>query len=81
MLLSHHYLTSSHTASYLVEFNERIENNGLTYVGDLRPATEHASCFNDDITQSWLEISDGTGKILTQQYWTLRSTVLDASAY
>lgn len=68
VLLSHHYLTSSHTASYLVEFNERIENNGLTYVGDLRPATEHASYFNDDITQSWLEISDGTGKILTQQY-------------
>ncbi|MDK4746900.1 methyltransferase regulatory domain-containing protein [Leclercia adecarboxylata] len=67
-LLSHHYLSSDHTASYLIEFNERIQNNGLAYVGDLRPATEHASYFDDDMTQSWLELSNGAGKILTQQY-------------
>lgn len=67
-LLSHHYLSSDHTASYLIEFNERIENNGLAYVGDLRPATEHASYFNDEMTESWLALSSGAGKILTQQY-------------
>lgn len=67
-LLSHHYLSSDHTASYLIEFNERIENNGLAYVGDIRPATEHASYYDDDMTQSWLELSYGAGKVLTQQY-------------
>lgn len=67
-LLSHHYLSSEHTASYLIEFNERIGNNELTYVGDIRPATEHTSYFDNDMTQSWLELSNGAGKILTQQY-------------
>lgn len=67
-LLSHHYLSSDHTASYLVEFNERIENNGLAYVGDIRPATEHASYYDDDMTQPWLELSYGAGKVLSQQY-------------
>ena len=67
-LLSHHYLSSDHTASYLIEFNERIGNNGLAYVGDLRPATEHTSYYDDGMTQSWLEMSNGAGKILTQQY-------------
>ncbi|WP_333849036.1 O-linked N-acetylglucosamine transferase family protein [Leclercia sp.] len=67
-LLSHHYLSSDHTASYLIEFNERIQNSGLAYVGDLRPATEHTSYFDDDMTESWLKLSNGAGKVLTQQY-------------
>ena len=67
-LLSHYYLGSEHSASYLVEFNQRIEQSGLAYVGDVRAATEHASYFNDELTEDWLAISQGTGKILTQQY-------------
>lgn len=67
-LLSHYYLSGEHTTSYLIEFNERIKNNDLAYVGDLRPATEHASYFDNSMTQSWQELSNGAGKILTQQY-------------
>lgn len=67
-MLSHYFLEGKNEASYLVEFNTRLENMGLSYVGDLQPASEHADFYDEKITEQWQAISAGSGKVLAQQY-------------
>lgn len=67
-LFSHYFLEAKNEANYLVEFNARIENAGLAYVGDVQPATEHADYYDDDIKPLWDDITADGGKILAQQY-------------
>ncbi len=67
-LFAHHYLSSHNESSYFIEFNGRVEQAGLMYVGDLRPATEHIDYYNKEAAELWLEMSQGNNKILAQQY-------------
>ncbi|GKV76872.1 SAM-dependent methyltransferase [Pectobacterium carotovorum subsp. carotovorum] len=67
-LFSHYFLEGKSEANYLVEFNSRIENAGLTYVGDVQPATEHADYYDEEINALWEDITADGGKILSQQY-------------
>ncbi|UDQ74496.1 methyltransferase regulatory domain-containing protein [Pectobacterium brasiliense] len=67
-LFSHYFLEGKNEANYLVEFNVRIENVGLSYVGDVQPATEHADYYDEEICPLWEGIMADGGKILGQQY-------------
>lgn len=67
-LLSHIFLQNQNESSYLIEFNSRIENLSLCYVGDLQPATELPGHYGDRIGQLVDTICPQPHKILTQQY-------------
>ncbi|MFT8211249.1 MAG: methyltransferase regulatory domain-containing protein [Symbiopectobacterium sp.] len=67
-LLGHYFLEAKNEANYLVEFNARIENAGLAYIGDAQPATEHADYYDEDTKPLWEGITADGGKILGQQY-------------
>lgn len=67
-LFTHYFLESKNEASYLVEFNSRIENCGLAYVGDVRPETESPNFYHKALDEQWQAIASGSGKVMTQQY-------------
>ncbi|MGL9719605.1 O-linked N-acetylglucosamine transferase family protein [Symbiopectobacterium sp.] len=67
-LFTHYFLESKNESSYLVEFNNRIENCGLAYVGDVRPETETPDFYNKALDERWQNIAFGCGKVMGQQY-------------
>lgn len=66
--LSLKYLSGLNEASYLVDFNEMVERNGLIYVGDAEPWTEIPAFYGATVAQLHQTISPQANKIVRQQY-------------
>ncbi|WP_312074563.1 methyltransferase regulatory domain-containing protein [Atlantibacter sp.] len=62
------YLSGLNEASYLVDFNEMVERNGLAYVGDAEPWTELPAFYGASVAQMHQAISPQANKIVRQQY-------------
>ena len=67
-LLVERYIRGQNEGQYLVEFNGRINQLGLGYVGDLKPWTESPEYYNERIDQMLSAICPTPNKILSQQY-------------
>lgn len=67
-LFSHHYLKGQNEAEYLLEFSGRVENAGLTYVGDCAPQHELPAHFGEQVASTHAAICPTPHKILSQQY-------------
>lgn len=66
-LFAHHYLESSRESEYLVEFNSRINNLGLSYVGDLDTASELPESYGPKIEELHAALGENQQKVLMQQ--------------
>lgn len=67
-LFAHYFLETKNEASYLVEFNNRIDNIGLMYVGDIRPETERPDYYQQDDVVEWQTVTQESDKLMVQQY-------------
>lgn len=67
-LLVERYLRGQNEGQYLLEFNGRLNQLGLGYVGDLKPWTESPDHYNERIGQMLSAICPEPNKILSQQY-------------
>lgn len=62
------YLSGMNEASYLVDFNQMVEQNALCYLGDAQPWTEMAEYYGDNVPVMLNTICPQENKVLRQQY-------------
>lgn len=66
-LFAHYYLETSREGEYFVEFNSRLEEFGLCYIGDSQAASELSSSHGQQIEDLHNALGDNSQKVLLQQ--------------
>lgn len=67
-LFSHHFLDSASESEYLIEFNERVNKLGLSYVGDVNPVSEISASYGEVVEDLHSTLGSGDQKVLDQQF-------------